>query len=397
MFLARAARQLVSTAPREFVLLDLLRGMSALFVLMSHARSSIFVDFGQVSNPSVLDRGWYFVTGLSGEAVLLFFVLSGFFIAKSVMDAVRRGRWSWRWYFVQRVTRLEVVLIPALVCTYCLDYAGLNWTPWPDVYSPDAPSRLAGASNAGQSGWFGFWGNLLFLQTIMVAPFGSNGSLWSLANEFWYYVIFPLLFFSLHSSLGIGARILLVALALLLLVFVGSHIALLFPAWLTGVGAYLLYPVFLAWRPRTAAWATGVLAVAFVAFLALGRMRTGFLPGGPSGALILACVAALLIAVAARYAHFGGRVVTRLIHALADRSYSLYALHLPVVMILAASFWGTHRLQPDGVAFAFFVGTVVCVGFITEIFYRCFERNTADVRHWLWTLLHLSGRSAPTR
>lgn len=380
------------SAQRQFVLLDLLRALSALIVLISHARSSIFVDFGQVPDPSVWQRGWYFVSGLSGEAVLLFFVLSGFFIAKTVVDAVRRGRWSWRGYFLQRVTRLEVVLVPALVCTYCLDYAGLHWAPWPEVYSPDAPSRLAGASNAGQSGWLGFWGNVFFLQTILVAPFGSNGALWSLANEFWYYMIFPLLFFSLHSALGIGTRILLTSLALLLLVFVGSHIALLFPAWLTGVGAYLLYPVFLNWSARKALWTTGVLTLVFVTLLALGRMRTDWLPGGPAGALILACVAALLIAVAARYSRFGGRFVTRAIHALADRSYSLYALHLPIVMVLAASVWGTRRLQPDAPAFALLLGTLVIVGFLTELFYRSFESNTRYVRNLLGVCMPMASR-----
>jgi peptidoglycan/LPS O-acetylase OafA/YrhL len=37
-----------------------------------------------------------------------------------------------------------------------------------------------------------FVGNLAFLQTIAVPIFGTNGPMWSLANEFWYYLIFPL-------------------------------------------------------------------------------------------------------------------------------------------------------------------------------------------------------------
>ena len=43
--------------------------------------------------------------------------------------------------------------------------------------------------------------NALFLQTIVAArnaphpvpTFGSNGALWSLSYEFWYYLAFPLL------------------------------------------------------------------------------------------------------------------------------------------------------------------------------------------------------------
>jgi hypothetical protein len=34
-----------------------------------------------------------------------------------------------------------------------------------------------------------FLGNFAFLQTICVPIFGTNGPMWSLANEFWYYII----------------------------------------------------------------------------------------------------------------------------------------------------------------------------------------------------------------
>ena len=39
-----------------------------------------------------------------------------------------------------------------------------------------------------------FLGNLVFLQDLYVPTFGSNWPLWSLANEFWYYLWFPALF-----------------------------------------------------------------------------------------------------------------------------------------------------------------------------------------------------------
>jgi peptidoglycan/LPS O-acetylase OafA/YrhL len=39
-------------------------------------------------------------------------------------------------------------------------------------------------------GFSTFVGNLLQLQTIVVSSLGSNGPLWSLANEWWYYVLF---------------------------------------------------------------------------------------------------------------------------------------------------------------------------------------------------------------
>ena len=38
-----------------------------------------------------------------------------------------------------------------------------------------------------------FIGNMFGLQTILVPSFGGNFPLWSLANETWYYILFPLL------------------------------------------------------------------------------------------------------------------------------------------------------------------------------------------------------------
>ena len=43
-----------------------------------------------------------------------------------------------------------------------------------------------------------FAGNALFLQTILVPVLGTNGPLWSLAYEFWYYAVFPLFGWAWH-------------------------------------------------------------------------------------------------------------------------------------------------------------------------------------------------------
>lgn len=49
-------------------------------------------------------------------------------------------------------------------------------------------------------------GNLLFLQTKITQEFGSNGPLWSLFSEFWYYVLVPRLDdeFLMRTAAGAG-------------------------------------------------------------------------------------------------------------------------------------------------------------------------------------------------
>jgi peptidoglycan/LPS O-acetylase OafA/YrhL len=48
--------------------------------------------------------------------------------------------------------------------------------------------------------------NAFFLQTIAGPTFGSNGPLWSLAYEWWYYVLFPLVLAALWPIVDFGWR-----------------------------------------------------------------------------------------------------------------------------------------------------------------------------------------------
>ncbi len=60
--------------------LDSLRAGAAICVLVSHLRSFLFVDWPYVTNKNILLGAFYFLTGLGHEAVVVFFVLSGFFV-----------------------------------------------------------------------------------------------------------------------------------------------------------------------------------------------------------------------------------------------------------------------------------------------------------------------------
>lgn len=175
-------------------ILDLIRGVSALAVLFAHARGFIFVDFAEVVEGSVLTKAFYFATGVHHQAVMVFFVLSGYFVGGSVIEGFRKQRFLVSRYCLARISRLWVALIPALFLTMVLDAIGRGINPeaylggFRDIFmSGPEPNSVSGFSATA------FLGNLAFLQTVEVPVFGSNGPLWSLANEFWYYVLFPLL------------------------------------------------------------------------------------------------------------------------------------------------------------------------------------------------------------
>jgi peptidoglycan/LPS O-acetylase OafA/YrhL len=164
----------------------------------------------------------YVLAGAGHQAVIVFFVLSGYFISGSVFQAIERKRWLWKDYLLRRLLRLWVVLLPALLVCVLWDTLGRHLGHAPGRYP-------AGVFNP--SAW---WGNLLFVQTILVPVFGSDSALWSLANEFWYYMLFPLAFLAAHAATPRGLRLLYTALFLGGVWFVRGDVLRYFPIWLLG-------------------------------------------------------------------------------------------------------------------------------------------------------------------
>lgn len=134
--------------------LDALRGIAALVVVLGHTRSLYFTSAsghltgkgpsGQTAvptlPPSLLPASDARIT-IGNEAVMIFFVLSGFLVGGSVLKAHRKGSWSWKSYLTKRLTRLWVVLIPALLVGCALDRAGMALFGLQSIYG-SPPGQL---------------------------------------------------------------------------------------------------------------------------------------------------------------------------------------------------------------------------------------------------------------
>jgi len=174
--------------------LDLIRGLSALLVMLGHLRGFIFQDFCDLPSAGIITKAFYFATSRGHQAVMVFFVLSGYFVGGSVLSGLMKGSFTWRGYATSRLTRLWMVLIPALMLTLGIDMLGRQWNP--GAYAGGFHECfMSGPMPGHPASWnpVTLFGNLFFLQTVSVPIFGSNSPLWSLANEFWYYLMFPLL------------------------------------------------------------------------------------------------------------------------------------------------------------------------------------------------------------
>ena len=334
-----------SSADRHFfgrnasILLDVLRFAAALAVALSH------VPLFMTATPLIPERS-------GNTAVCVFFVLSGFVIRYVTVMRVPTGRD----YCIDRITRIYSVVLPALLLTVLLEYTALAHAP--------AVFRLA----ANPTAWRYVPAQLLQNLTFTVgwwdwgAPPLSNGAFWSLSFECVYHALYGLMHYSPRG------RWIFVPLLLLL---VGPSIALLFPIWLLGAGLYDVYATLhrhrnglpwaalvfvsyggllirfrkpiLHWLTLTDVTQRTAALTHFVARFGWGRE---FFHGVPlhwldrlsysyfiSGTLLALAMLPLLLALD-RFLPTASRLVERRVRFVADSTFTLYLLHLPVLLFL---------------------------------------------------------------
>lgn len=146
--------------------LEALRGFAAFYVLLHHTSSNYL-------HLKYTIWGFPFRFGL--EAVLTFFILSGFVICYSHQNASGQCD-DFKTYFIKRTRRIYPIFILSLLLAQGIACIGAGG--W-------APVDLRR-----------FFGNLFMLQNfpahtgLFCVPFGDNMPLWSLSFEWWFYMMF---------------------------------------------------------------------------------------------------------------------------------------------------------------------------------------------------------------
>lgn len=353
-------------------------------MFLGHARGLFLVDDRSIRHATVLVKGLYFLTGFGTQAVLGFFVLSGLLISSSIFDAWDARRWSWQRYLVNRLTRLLVVLVPALALTALWDQFGMALFGQLSVYggNPGAGNvvefKVLERSSAAV-----LIGNGLFLQQIAVPPFGSNSALWSLGYEFWYYIAFPLGFFALQRAQRPWLRAAYAVLGALVFVMLGRAGELGLLLWVMGAAA-----TFVLRRPAASGrlgrllpvWVTLPLYVAVMAALRFHAVESG-----DAAEVIVGLACALFVfTLVNRAGILGlGSVYESAAKSLAEMSYTLYAVHLPLLVFLQAWLVGTARWQPDSPHLLRLAGIIVAVFAYALLVSRFTEARTDDVRRFV--------------
>jgi peptidoglycan/LPS O-acetylase OafA/YrhL len=392
------------------------RWVAAFAVLVGHAGVIINISDIMVGPHGPGVYAWWFLAAYSHQAVLVFFVISGFLVGGPLLRDRARETPFLHEYFVDRFSRIYIVMVPALLWTFAIDSVGRAAFPATGVY--DAPF-FASVFAPIQYLW-----TLLQQQHLWAAQAGTNGPLWSLACEMWYYITFPLLLLPLSRAYPKTLRMGGLALGASLVVFLATPEIMaafgvdvgaygLMPMMNNGVGMFLFgYGVWVLGAlarvaPRPAVKSVWIALVLFLAALAVTRLavRGPLLTAHPwLSALgdfsVVASFALLLLAL--RHSP-GGGVFSRLgpIHwRLSDFSYSLYATHAPLVFFVWAAVGGIFgrdwfKELPTPTHWLIAFGVIVSAVGFAYAFSRVTEARTKELRDALRGLrLPLARRGA---
>jgi len=352
---------------------DSLRFVAATLVVMEHSRDLMFKTFGEVTGLSALWKLFYFATGLGSEAVIVFFVLSGFWITSAVDRRIDNADF-WPAYLIDRLSRLMIVVIPALVLGGLLDMLSIHWLH--SAYTDGHSGALTVTQSIGDHLTPGlFLANLVFLQKLVFGSFGSNEPLWSLAYEFWYYIWFPsLLLLLTRRRLSFG----LLALGM---GFVSLHFVQGFVVWLMGSSLYYLDRRMA--KAGRADWSgpwtvIAVLAsgLVFVAGLAASRVNLPVL-GTPIalGAAFAQFLWVLLrtnprpLKIGLPFARYGAKA-----------SFSLYAMHFPFMLAVISAIPPGVRVAPSVTRLLEWIGLCLLTIAFGWAFARLTEAHTGQLR-----------------
>lgn len=370
--------------PAQSYIFNLLRWVSAALVMVSHLRDFIFAPFGALTQKTPILKIFYFLTGFGHEAVMIFFVLSGYLVGGLSMRKAARAPFDPVDYGVKRFSRIYAVFLPALVFGLCLDGLGLHFFDAGGLYSrsetlgiSSLPSNIQALLTPAT-----FLGNLFMLQGIAVDHLGSNGPLWSLSYEWWYYVLFGAAMAATSTRLSRAARLACGAVLAAGLVLLPGIILAYGLVWVIGAAA--------CWYGNSSLRKPPILVPLILLLLALGYSRVTRTSGHAYLNDLSIGVAFALLCASLATLRTERLPFERLQQFCADWSYSLYLTHFPltvfVMALLTQSGLITLAAQPSVASFALFAGLCVLSVAVAMLFWLLFESRTVLVRRLILSL-----------
>jgi peptidoglycan/LPS O-acetylase OafA/YrhL len=364
------------------LVLHLVRGVTAQLVVFGHALS--FFDITQK------------MSFVQNSGVVVFFVLSGIVIPYSAMMKKEvDSNYTFTSYFIDRFSRIYTGFLPGLLLVALLDLLQMSWFESLYEYSGSYNLRT-------------FVGNLFMLQDhpigslienkifqqyfgeyfmnpfsvfdhdtiFVVTSFGSGRPFWTIAVEWWIYMLFGWIVFGNSSKkLPVVAYWTLLLLFLVVPVFHlinggGNGLAMM---WIMGLIIYIILSSGTLNLPSTNVyWAAGM-------FFVFAILRLAFLMEAYDllyAALLSISLFFLLCGLQKKSGIPSGKVVS-LIRFLANYSFSLYLVHHTILEF---------TLRWLGPGWKTMIFGIVLSNLLAIVIYLVFERNYKKAGKWLKNL-----------
>lgn len=197
---------------RHIAIIESARGFAALYVLLTHV-----IELTGLHNQLAADSWLRLFIDLfliyGHQAVLLFFVLSGFSIHYTSADRHLTQATALKHYYYLRWRRIYPIFVMAVLITIGLDMAGA-------VMGLIMHSQHLQEINTWQLIYtFTFLTDVHDIEGVMQPVLHSNGPLWSLSYEVFYYLIYPLYWminrrFGFAGTLTLGLSLSVVSFAI---------------------------------------------------------------------------------------------------------------------------------------------------------------------------------------
>jgi peptidoglycan/LPS O-acetylase OafA/YrhL len=358
--------------PRRFYELDSLRGVAALTVVFHH--------FSRICSPQaihVVDRTPLRLLAAGHQAVILFFLLSGFVLT---LPYKKRGRLNYGPFLLKRVCRIYLPYLGALAFAVLCDLHFSNqaisdnsWINW--TWSAPVTVHLV-------------LQHILFLGNYDWSQF--NTAFWSLVYEMRISLVFPFIAIAVLRLRTIW--LLLVAAALSLAFFplailfsdvlhLSSRDAAINTTLTLHYAAFFIIGSVLAnhlhainrWYARLSTVQAAAIAVVSLVLYGFSSASSIIQHFSIPAALYdwgVAAGATMFIIFAMNSRPFHSFLTSRMIHHLGQISYSLYLIHGTILFILIHTLLGR---VPMSILLVIYLSTTLL---ITEIFYRLIERPT---------------------
>ncbi|HEV2593865.1 MAG TPA: acyltransferase [Sphingomicrobium sp.] len=275
--------------PRNFTVVQALRGIAALWVVLFHASEGGHIQQLKASLPNLVDE---ILFDAGGYGVAIFFGLSGFVIAHSLANVEMRPR-TWALFMLRRSVRLDPAYWAAILFAIVMA-----------LVSAKVKGQAATTPSLAQVA-----AHVLYIQEIVGFP-QINNVFWTLSYEIQFYAFFAL-------AMVVDRRPMRV---LLFLLGVGSAVGLfdgLVPGLFLNLWGCFFVGVLARWAAEERDW-----FAAFVVLALVLALHTHF------GAMSAGTAIALWLSVKLRKAETG--LNWRWLQFLGTISYSLYLIHNPV-------------------------------------------------------------------